>query len=186
MLGQSDPPSHNMGMGHRRLLRAERLTGEYIKQLQLKKQIEQRAKEAAKSREAAEEMLAKGEEALKLVKKMDAAGAEAEKLLTEASSFFKDKDYRSSLGLSTKSLETSRQGQKGKVGSILQASDELRTLVEKRGTKDEALTLRPRRPARTWQKDPWRMLSPSPGTCGTRWRGWSTATWPPRSARPRQ
>jgi hypothetical protein len=117
------------------------LTGEYIKQLQLKKQIEQKAKEAAKSREAAEEMLAKAEEALKSVKKMDAAGAEAEKLLTEASSFFKDKDYRSSLGLSTKSLETSRQAQKAKVGSMLEASNELRTLVEKRGTKDEGLAL---------------------------------------------
>ena len=35
------------------------MTGDYIKQLQLKKQIEQKAKEAAKSREAAEEKLAK-------------------------------------------------------------------------------------------------------------------------------
>jgi hypothetical protein len=117
------------------------LTGDYIKQLQLKKQIEQKAKEAAKSREAAEEMLVKAEDSLKLAKEMDAPSAEAEKLLTEASSFFKDKDYRSSLGLSTKSIETSRKGQNDRVGSMLQAADELRTLVERRGTKADDLAL---------------------------------------------
>ena len=117
------------------------MTGDYIKQLQLKKQIEQKAKEAAKSREAAEEMLVQAEESLKLTKKMDAPAAEAEKILTEASSFFKDKDYRSSLSLSTKSMDSSRKAQRDKVGSMLDAADELRTLVEKRGSKDEGLAL---------------------------------------------
>ena len=117
------------------------MTGDYIKQLQLKKQIEQKAKEAAKSREAAEEKLAEAEESLRLAKKIDAPSAEAEKQLTEASSFFKDKDYRSSLGMSTKSIEMSRQGQTDRVRSMLDSADELRTLVEKRGTKEEDLVL---------------------------------------------
>jgi hypothetical protein len=99
------------------------LTGDYIKQLQLKKQIEQKAKEAAKSREAAEDMLAKAEEALKLAKKMDAPAAEAEKYLTEASSFFKEKDYRSSVVQSTKSIDTAHKAQQDKVGSMLEAAD---------------------------------------------------------------
>ena len=115
------------------------MTGDYIKQLQLKKQIEQKAKEAAKSREAAEEKLAEAEESLKLAKGMDAPSAEAEKHLTEASSFFKDKDYRSSLGMSTKSIETSRKAQTDRVGSMLDTADELRTLVERRGTKAEEI-----------------------------------------------
>ncbi len=117
------------------------MTGDYIKQLQLKKQIEQKAKEAAKSREAAEERLGQAEESLKLAKKMDAPSAEAEKQLTEASSFFKDKDYRSSLGLSTKSIETSQKAQGGRVNSMLNSADELLSLVEKRETKAEDCTL---------------------------------------------
>jgi hypothetical protein len=94
------------------------LTGDYIKQLQLKKQIEQRAKEAAKSREAAEEKLVQAEDSLKLAKKMDAPSAESEKYLTEASSFFKEKDYRSSVSLSTKSLDASHKAQKDRVSSM--------------------------------------------------------------------
>ncbi|MGD0818574.1 MAG: hypothetical protein ABR986_09300, partial [Methanomassiliicoccales archaeon] len=115
------------------------MTGDYIKQLQLKKQIEQKAKEAAKSREAAEKKLAQAEESLKLVKKMDAPSAEAEKFLTEASSFFKEKDYRSSLGLSTKSMEASQKAQNDRVGSMLESADELRSLVERSGAKAEDL-----------------------------------------------
>jgi len=116
------------------------LTGDYIKQLQLKKQIEQKAKEAAKSREAAEEKLVQAEDSLKLVKRMDAPAAEAEKFLTEASSFFKEKDYRSSVGLSTKSLEASHRAQRDRVASMIDDADELRTLVEKRGTKADDLS----------------------------------------------
>ncbi|HEY3419262.1 MAG TPA: CARDB domain-containing protein [Methanomassiliicoccales archaeon] len=115
------------------------MTGDYIKQLQLKKQIEQKAKEAAKSREAAEEKLVQAENSLKLAKKIDAPSAESEKFLTEASSFFKEKDYRSSVSMSTKSLETSNKAQRDRVSSMIGDADELRNLVEKRGAKAEDL-----------------------------------------------
>jgi hypothetical protein len=117
------------------------LTGDYIKQLQLKKQIEQKAKEAAKSREAAEEKLVQAEDSLKLAKKMDAPSAESEKYLTEASSFFKEKDYRSSVGMSAKSLEASYKAQKDRVTSMVDDADELKSMVEKRGAKADDLTL---------------------------------------------
>lgn len=117
------------------------MTGDYIKQLQLKKQIEQKAKEAAKSRDAAEEKLVQAEISLKLSKRMDAPSAEAEKYLTEASSFFREKDYRSSVGMSSKSMEASFRAQKDQVSSMIGDADDLRTHVERMGAKAEDLSI---------------------------------------------
>ena len=106
------------------------MTGDYIRQLQLTKQLEQRAREAAANRKAAEEKIAEAEKALAKAKDFGAETAETEKLLVEATAAFSKKDYKGALGQATKSLESAESAKRTKVGSIIASAEELIGLIQ--------------------------------------------------------
>jgi hypothetical protein len=98
------------------------VTGDYLKQLQLTKQLEQRTKEAARNRKEAEEKMAESEKAIASAKSFDALTAEAEKWLQESRQANQQKDYKEALGLAAKALEAAERSKKIKVSSIIDSS----------------------------------------------------------------
>ncbi len=115
------------------------MTGDYLKQIQLTKQLEQRTKEAARNRKEAEEKMAESEKAIASAKSFDASTAEAEKLLQESRDANQQKDYREALGLAAKSLEAAERAKKSKVSSIIGSSLTLLNLFEKKDVPGELL-----------------------------------------------
>ncbi|MDD1766972.1 MAG: hypothetical protein LUQ27_00195, partial [Methanomassiliicoccales archaeon] len=105
------------------------MTGDYIRQLQLTKQLEQRAKEAALNRKAAEDRIAQAENALTSAKDFAAQTTEAEKLLVEATNSYSNKDYKGALGSAAKSIESSELAKKDKVNSIVASAEDLVRLI---------------------------------------------------------
>jgi hypothetical protein len=101
------------------------VTGDYIRQLQLTKQLEQRAREAALNRKAAEERIAEAEKVLASAKEFAAQTTEAEKLLVESTNSYSSKDYKGALGLAAKSIESSELAKKDKINSIIASAEDL-------------------------------------------------------------
>lgn len=108
------------------------VTGDYIRQLQLTKQLEQRAKEAAQNRKAAEEKISEAVKAIATVKEFAAKTTEAERLLVESTHAFSNKDYRGALSSATKSIEASEFAKKDKVNSIITSTEEIVNLIQDR------------------------------------------------------
>ncbi len=101
------------------------MTGDYLKQLQLTKQLEQKTKEAARNRKEAEEKTAEAERAIASAKPFEAPTAEAEKLLVESGQAMSQKDYKGAHSLAVKSIEATKRAKKERVGSILDSADSL-------------------------------------------------------------
>jgi hypothetical protein len=109
------------------------LTGDYLKQLQLAKQLEQRTKEAGRNRKESEDRIAGAEAALASAKSFGANVAEAEKLLTEARQSHQQKDYKEALALAQKSAAEAEQSKRARVASMLDSAEELLALVKPTG-----------------------------------------------------
>ncbi|MDD1769324.1 MAG: hypothetical protein LUQ55_05020, partial [Methanomassiliicoccales archaeon] len=105
------------------------MTGDYVRQLQLTKQLEQRAKEAALNRKAAEERIAQAEKALASVKDFAAQATEAEMLLVEATNSYSNKDFKGALGQAAKSIESSELAKRDKINSIVASAEDLVKLI---------------------------------------------------------
>jgi hypothetical protein len=101
------------------------VSGDYLKQLQLTKQLEQKTKEAAKNRKEAEGHLAEAEKSIASCRSFDAPTVAADRALEEANQAFQQKDYKLSLSLAHKAIEACDSSKKEKVVSILQSSDAL-------------------------------------------------------------
>jgi len=104
------------------------LSQDFVRQLQLAKQLEQKAKEAAKGREAAETKIQEATGLLAKVKEMSAASVETEKMLTLATQSYSDKDYKEALSYAVRSAEASVRARKERLQEILK---EARTLLDK-------------------------------------------------------
>ncbi len=115
------------------------MTGDYLKQLQLTKQLEQRTKEAARNRKEAEEKMAESEKAIISAKSFDANTAEADRLLQESRQANQQKDYKEALGLAARSLEAVEKAKKAKVSSIIDSSLSLLHLFEAKDVPGEIL-----------------------------------------------
>jgi hypothetical protein len=113
------------------------VAGDYLRQLQLTKQLEQKTKEAAKNRKEAEESMAEAEKAIASAKAFDAGAAEAEKALFEASQAFQQKDYKLALSLATKSIGSSESSRRGKVDSIISSGESLLKLFSDKDVPKE-------------------------------------------------
>jgi hypothetical protein len=109
------------------------VTGDYLKQISLTKQLEQRTKEA-------EEKMAESERAIASAKTFDASTAEAEKLLQESRQANQQKDYKEALGLAAKALEAAELAKKSKVSSIIDSSLSLLHLFEEEEVPGELLS----------------------------------------------
>lgn len=101
------------------------MTGGYLKQLQLTKQLEEQAKKAAKNRESAEAKIAESEELIASAKKIGANAAKAEKLLVEANESYSRKDYKGALSQAVQSIELALEAKAQKIKDILNSTQEL-------------------------------------------------------------
>ncbi len=104
------------------------MPGDYVKQLQLAKQLEQKAREAARGRETAEGKIEEASALLLKVKDMNASSAETEKLLTLAHQSYSDKDYKEALSYAVKSVDASSRARKERLLDMLR---EARSLLER-------------------------------------------------------
>ncbi len=104
------------------------MPGDYVKQLQLAKQLEQKAREAARGRETAEVRIEEATALLSKVKEMSAASAETEKLLTLAHQSYADKDHKEALSYAVKSIDASVRARQERLQEMLR---EARTLLER-------------------------------------------------------
>ncbi|HSV41823.1 MAG TPA: hypothetical protein VLH13_00255, partial [Methanomassiliicoccales archaeon] len=116
------------------------MADDFLKQLQLSKQIEQKAKEAAKVRKAAEENISAAEAALEKLKLTSDETAEAEKYLVEASASFKEKDYKNALALATQCINSTLKAQVQKVNEIIDGSRAMLDLMITRKVPVEPLS----------------------------------------------
>jgi hypothetical protein len=116
------------------------VTGDYLKQISLTKQLEQRTKEAARNRKEAEEKMAESEKAIASAKSFDASTTEAERLLQESRQANQQKDYKEALGLAAKALEAAELAKKAKVASIIDSSLSLLHLFEQKDVPGELLS----------------------------------------------
>ncbi len=66
----------------------------YLRDSQLRRQLEEKSKEITRTRQAAEEGLKAAQDVIEAARKVDANVVEAEKVLTEAAAAMGDKDYR--------------------------------------------------------------------------------------------
>jgi hypothetical protein len=98
------------------------VTSDYLKQLQLTKQLEQKAKEAAQHRKAAEEKLAEAERSLALASTMGIETTGAQKLLTEGQAAYGKREYSTALANGSKVLNDLSLRQGEKVGEVLESA----------------------------------------------------------------
>lgn len=115
------------------------MTGDYLKQLHLTKQLEQRTKEAARNRKEAEEKMAEAERDIASAKSFDASTAEAEKLLQESRQANQQKDFKEAQGLAAKSIEAAEKAKRTKVSSMIDSSLSLLHLFEQKDVPGELL-----------------------------------------------
>jgi len=111
------------------------LASNYLKALQLTKQLEKKAQEATHNRKMAEEEIAAAEEIIKAAKKMDANVAKAEAKLTEATSAFSKKEFKSALEHATESKNIAQKAQEDHVKMVLDSTRNLVKLAKDMGVK---------------------------------------------------
>ena len=131
------------------------MTSDYLKQLQLTKQLEQKAKEAAKHRKAAEDKLAEAERSLALAKSLEIETHGVQKTLAEGHAAYGKREYAAALATATKVLEDLLRLQGEKVDEVLSSALAVLGMLTEVG-KD-------RRWWRTWSMAPgssWRKRGP--------------------------
>ncbi len=114
------------------------MPGNYLRQLQLTKQLERQAKEAAKNREAAEESIGEVEEAIQTAERMGANVSQGKKFLVESNDSFSNKDYKGSLGLAAKAMEEVMKAQRERISEIIRSGERLLDLLEDAREDSEA------------------------------------------------
>jgi hypothetical protein len=117
------------------------VAGNYLKSLQLAKQLEERAKEAAKNKKLAEEERETLQEFLDVCKRSDVDLSEIEKTLTEFSASMNSKDYQSAVGHSRKAMEKAKNAYIQKIADVADSVDALLKLLagaegEAKGARD--------------------------------------------------
>jgi tetratricopeptide (TPR) repeat protein len=103
------------------------LASNYLKALQLTKQLEKKAQEASKFRKLADKEIADAEELIKAAKNMDANVAKAEAKLTEATSALASKEFKTAL---EHAQESKTQAEKAVSEHVLMVLDSTKNLVK--------------------------------------------------------
>jgi hypothetical protein len=111
------------------------LPGDYISQLQLARQLEQKAREAARNRKEAEKKLDEAEKAIASLREFDVQSADAQRLFLESKEAFSNRDFKTALSLATKSIEATEKAKAEKVEAVISSILDLLSLFEK-GDRD--------------------------------------------------
>ncbi|MEM3058828.1 MAG: hypothetical protein QXN93_01950 [Methanomassiliicoccales archaeon] len=106
------------------------MPGDFVSQLQLAKQLEQKAKEAARSRRAAEEKIAEAELAITSMKEFDITSAESQRLFIEAKDALARRDFEASLSLAVQCINSVQNAKCEKIDQMLKSATELVNLFE--------------------------------------------------------
>jgi hypothetical protein len=114
------------------------LAGSYMQHLQLRKQLEERAKEAAKNRELAEKEQAALDQFMEECKENDVDVSEAEKPKLDLETAMASKDYEAAIGHARKAMETIRQSYLNKIGEVGDSVETLLNLIKSAGAESKS------------------------------------------------
>ena len=101
------------------------MSGTYLSALQLKKKLEEKAKEASRNRELAEEKLKEAEDRLTEAKKIEAEVGDSDDKIKKAKNAMESKDFKACMDLCEEALDIVSSGVKKRVGSIFDSAEDL-------------------------------------------------------------
>jgi len=107
----------------------------YLKALQLSKQLEQRAKEATQNLQLAEKEIHATEEAIRNAKKIEATTAKSEALLEEAKQALDKKDYKGALEKATLAKQETENARDERIETVISSATTLLVLAADLGSK---------------------------------------------------
>ncbi len=102
----------------------------YLGGSQLQRQLEEKLKEATRSRQVAEEGLKAAQDVLDAARKIDASVGEAEKALADATAAMSSKDYKLAAERATEAAERGKRAYRERAVAILDSSASLLTLAK--------------------------------------------------------
>ncbi|UCE81227.1 MAG: hypothetical protein JSV94_02035 [Methanobacteriota archaeon] len=106
-----------------------KLTGNYLKSLQLAKQLEQRAKEATKNKKLAEKEREALQDLIDLCEESDVDLSGVDRLLSEFSAAINAKDYQTAIGHARKAIESARNAYIQKIADVADSVDAVLKLI---------------------------------------------------------
>lgn len=109
------------------------MAGNYLKSLQLQKQLEERAKEASKNRELSEKEHEALEQFIKLCEDSDVDVSDAKKPLQEFEAAIASKDYQTAVGHARKAREAAKQAYLMKIGEVADSVESLLNMIQGSG-----------------------------------------------------
>ena len=109
----------------------------YLRQIQLQKQLEEKAKETTQNRENAEKELEEATQIIAKAKKIDANVADAEALLEETNQAMKAKDFKQAVEKATECKAKSQKIYEDRVKAIVESSAGMLQLAESIGKKSK-------------------------------------------------
>ena len=111
------------------------MASNYLKALQLTKQLEKKAQEATRNRKLAGEEISAAEDMIKEAMKIDANVAKAEAKLTEATSAMAEKEFKTALDLAIESKTLAKKAQEDHVSMVIDSTKNLVKLAKNLETK---------------------------------------------------
>jgi hypothetical protein len=115
------------------------LSSEYLKQLQLTKQLEQKAKEAARNRKLAEDKLVEAAQAVELSRRMGAETEALEKELSSGRAAFGRRDFVAAKSSAEKVIGTASKLLAGKVEEVLSSAHGVAAMIDDQGEDHQAI-----------------------------------------------
>ncbi|MGD9962733.1 MAG: hypothetical protein AB7S97_02375 [Thermoplasmata archaeon] len=106
------------------------MAGNYLKSLQLAKQLEERAKEATRNKERAEQERDQLQQFLKVCRENDTDLSEVERILADFNASMNAKDYQSALAHATKASEESKSAFVKRIGEVADSAEGLLNLAQ--------------------------------------------------------
>ncbi len=102
----------------------------YLRDSQLRRQLEEKVEATKRTRQAAEDGLKSAQEVLDAARKIDANVVEAEKVLADATAAAADKDYQRAADLAAEATERGTRIYRERVSAILESSANLTALAK--------------------------------------------------------
>ncbi|MBI0583520.1 MAG: hypothetical protein ISF22_04755 [Methanomassiliicoccus sp.] len=115
------------------------MTSDYLKQLQLTKQLEQKAKEAAKNRKVAEDRLAEADREVSLARTMGIDTTTVEAELSAGRDAFARREFPPSIAAADRVLVAVRKLQEGKVEEVLASAHGVLAMIHDGGEDHQAI-----------------------------------------------
>ena len=105
----------------------------YLRDSQLRRQLEEKVKETTRTRQAAEDGLKAAQDIIDAARKIDADVVEAEKVLADATAAMGDKDYRLAAEKATEARKRGTRIYRDRAAAIVASSEALTTLAKSVG-----------------------------------------------------